>query len=87
MTVRFTNDILSRQTLFDLGNITETLAKTQQQLSSGKRITAPEDDPYGSGLLSRMSDGFFERIEDQCRARWTELFASEADENDVDRAA
>jgi flagellar hook-associated protein 3 FlgL len=49
MAIRFTNDILSRQTLFDLGNITDTLAKTQQQLSSGKRITAPEDDPYGSG--------------------------------------
>ena len=49
MAVRFTNDILSRQTLFDLGNITDKLSKTQQQLSSGKRITAPEDDPYGSG--------------------------------------
>jgi flagellar hook-associated protein 3 FlgL len=49
MAVRFTNDILSRQTLFDLGNITDKLAKTQAQLSSGKRITAPEDDPYGSG--------------------------------------
>jgi flagellar hook-associated protein 3 FlgL len=47
--VRFTNDILSRQTLFDLGNITEKLAKTQEQLSSGKRIGQPEDDPYGSG--------------------------------------
>jgi flagellar hook-associated protein 3 FlgL len=60
MAVRFTNDILSRQTLFDLGNITETLAKTQQQLSSGKRITAPEDDPYGSGravtLRNQLAD-------------------------------
>jgi flagellar hook-associated protein 3 FlgL len=49
MAVRFTNDILSRQTLFDLQGITDKLSKTQQQLSSGKRITAPEDDPYGSG--------------------------------------
>jgi flagellar hook-associated protein 3 FlgL len=49
MTIRFTNDILSRQTLFDLGNITDKLAKTQNELSSGKRISAPEDDPYGSG--------------------------------------
>ena len=47
--VRFTNDILSRQTLFDLGNITDTLAKTQNELSTGKRITKPEDDPYGAG--------------------------------------
>ena len=49
MSIRFTNDILSRQTLFDLQHITDTLSKTQAQLSSGKRITAPEDDPYGSG--------------------------------------
>jgi flagellar hook-associated protein 3 FlgL len=49
MAVRFTNDILSRQTLFDLQGITDKLSKTQQQLSSGKRITAAEDDPYGSG--------------------------------------
>jgi flagellar hook-associated protein 3 FlgL len=49
MSIRFTNDILSRQTLFDLQNITDKLSKTQAQLSSGKRITAPEDDPYGSG--------------------------------------
>jgi flagellar hook-associated protein 3 FlgL len=49
VSIRFTNDILSRQTLFDLEHITEKLSKTQAQLSSGKRITAPEDDPYGSG--------------------------------------
>jgi flagellar hook-associated protein 3 FlgL len=60
MAVRFTNDVLSRQTLFDLGNITEKLSKTQEQLSSGKRITAPEDDPYGSGravtLRNQLAD-------------------------------
>ena len=36
------------------------------------------DDPYGSGPLSRMSDGFFGRIEDQCRTRWAEVFAQPA---------
>ena len=46
------------------------------------------DDPYGSGLLSRMSDGFFERIEDQCRARWAEVFASDgSDGPQSDRSA
>jgi flagellar hook-associated protein 3 FlgL len=58
--VRFTNDILSRQTLFDLGNITDTLAKTQNELSTGKRITQPEDDPYGAGravsLRNQLAD-------------------------------
>ena len=58
--VRFTNDILSRQTLFDLGNITDTLAKTQNELSTGKRIQQPEDDPYGAGravsLRNQLAD-------------------------------
>jgi flagellar hook-associated protein 3 FlgL len=60
MTIRFTNDILSRQTLFDLGNVTESLSKWQQQLSSGKRINTAEDDPYGASqatsLHSRLAD-------------------------------
>jgi flagellar hook-associated protein 3 FlgL len=50
MAVRFTNDILSTQTLFNLGNITDALAKTQNEMSTGKRISSPEDDPYGAGL-------------------------------------
>ena len=43
--VRFTNDILSRQTLFDLGNITDTLAKTQNELSTGKQHPAARGRP------------------------------------------
>jgi flagellar hook-associated protein 3 FlgL len=50
MAVRFTNDILSTQTLFNLNNITDALAKTQNEMSTGKRISTPEDDPYGAGL-------------------------------------
>jgi flagellar hook-associated protein 3 FlgL len=60
MTVRFTNDILARQTLFDLGTASSSLVKAQQQLSSGKRINTAEDDPYGASqatsLHSRLAD-------------------------------
>ena len=45
MAVRFTNDILSTQTLFNLNNITDALAKTQNEMSTGKRISTPEDAP------------------------------------------
>jgi len=41
MSIRFTNDILSRQTLFDLGNITDKLSKTQNELSSASASTRP----------------------------------------------
>jgi flagellar hook-associated protein 3 FlgL len=54
MTIRFTNDILSRQTLFDLGNITTALTKSQNELSTGKRIQTAEDDPYGAGLATSL---------------------------------
>ena len=58
--MRFTNDLLARHTLFDLGNITERLATVQRQLSTGKRIGQPEDDPFGAGrsvfLRNELSD-------------------------------
>ena len=56
MSVRFTNDIMSRQTLFDLGNITQTLTKTQNELSTGKSISTPEDNPYGAGLATSLKN-------------------------------
>jgi flagellar hook-associated protein 3 FlgL len=56
MAVRFTNDIMARQTLFDLGNITQTLTKTQNELSTGKSISTPEDNPYGAGLATSLKN-------------------------------
>jgi flagellar hook-associated protein 3 FlgL len=47
--IRSTNDIMSRQTLFDLNQITDRLGQVQRQLSSGKQIMQPEDDPFGAG--------------------------------------
>jgi flagellar hook-associated protein 3 FlgL len=76
MSIRFTNDVLSRQTLFDLGNITDKLAKTQNELSSGKRINAPEDDPYGSGravsLRNELADVQQYQVNINDASAWTQ---------------
>jgi flagellar hook-associated protein 3 FlgL len=76
MSIRFTNDILSRQTLFDLGNITDKLSRTQRELSSGKRINAPEDDPYGSGravsLRNELADVQQYQVNINDASAWTQ---------------
>jgi flagellar hook-associated protein 3 FlgL len=79
MAVRFTNDILSRQTLFDLGNITDKLSKTQQQLSSGKRITAPEDDPYGSGRAVSLRNDLADTQQYQVNINDASAWAAQTD--------
>jgi flagellar hook-associated protein 3 FlgL len=79
MAVRFTNDILSRQTLFDLGNITDRLAKTQAQLSSGKRITAPEDDPYGSGRAVSLRNDLADTQQYQVNINDASAWAAQTD--------
>ena len=47
--MRATGSQVIRQTLFDLNHVTEQLAKDQRQLSGGKAINQPEDDPFGAG--------------------------------------
>jgi flagellar hook-associated protein 3 FlgL len=58
--MRVTQQTLARQTLFDLNSSTDRLASLQQQLSTGKQISKPEDDPYGTGralsLRGELSD-------------------------------
>jgi flagellar hook-associated protein 3 FlgL len=54
---RITNAMISRSVLTDINDISSRLAKTQQRLSSGKQITRPSDDPYGtSRALTLRSD-------------------------------
>jgi flagellar hook-associated protein 3 FlgL len=45
---RITQSMLSTTLLSDLSNITNQLARTQSKLSSGKEITKPSDDPFGT---------------------------------------
>jgi flagellar hook-associated protein 3 FlgL len=58
--MRATGNQIVRQTLFDLNKVTERLAKDQRQLSGGKAISQPEDDPFGAGraifLRGEISD-------------------------------
>ena len=57
MGVRITNQMISRSVLADLNDVSTRLAKTQEQMSSGKQITRPSDDPYGtSRALTLRSD-------------------------------
>jgi flagellar hook-associated protein 3 FlgL len=57
MSTRITNQIISRSVLADLNDVSSKLAKTQQRMSSGKQITRPSDDPYGtSRALTLRSD-------------------------------
>jgi flagellar hook-associated protein 3 FlgL len=57
MSTRVTNQMISRSVLSDLNEVSQRLSKTQQKMSSGKQITRPSDDPYGtSRALSLRSD-------------------------------
>jgi flagellar hook-associated protein 3 FlgL len=49
MSNRITNNMLSRSVLSDLNDIATKQAQTRRQMSSGKAITKPSDDPYAAG--------------------------------------
>jgi flagellar hook-associated protein 3 FlgL len=49
MSTRITNNMLSRSVLSDLNDIATKQAQTRRQMSSGKAITKPSDDPYAAG--------------------------------------
>jgi flagellar hook-associated protein 3 FlgL len=48
MSDRITNAMTSRTVLSDIQGVYSELAKTQARLSSGKQITKPSDDPFGT---------------------------------------
>jgi flagellar hook-associated protein 3 FlgL len=48
MTLRLSNQMLSRNTLTDLQRVSNDLYRTQRKMSSGKEITKPSDDPFGT---------------------------------------
>ncbi len=45
---RITQGMLATSLLSDLNNITNQMSKSQEQLSSGKQILQPSDDPFGT---------------------------------------
>ena len=48
MSMRLSNQMLARNTLADLNNVSNKLYDTQRKMSSGKEITRPSDDPFGT---------------------------------------
>jgi flagellar hook-associated protein 3 FlgL len=59
MNTRITTGMVQRSVLADLNSISMKLARTQQKASSGKEITRPSDNPFGTaqamGLRQAMS--------------------------------
>lgn len=45
---RVTNGMVSRSVLADIENVYSQLTQTQNELSSGKKLTKPSDDPFGT---------------------------------------
>ena len=52
---RITTQMIAQRSLADLTGAYGRLSKTQEQLSSGKRITNPSDDPYGAGHAVQLT--------------------------------
>ena len=48
MTMRLSNQMLARNTLAQLQDVSNDLYRTQRKMSSGKEITRPSDDPFGT---------------------------------------
>jgi flagellar hook-associated protein 3 FlgL len=51
MAIRITQNQISGNFQSNVQSIYSKLAKSQQQLSDGRRITAPSDDPFGAGQV------------------------------------
>lgn len=55
MTMRITEGMTNRVVLRDLGKTKASLTQLQRQISSGKRITRPSDDPFGTGRTLQLN--------------------------------
>ena len=55
MTQRITQSSTARLLLGDLSTAVDRLSRTQQKIASGKEITKPSDNPYGTLLAMAMA--------------------------------
>lgn len=59
------------------------LSATASMIDARRRFTAAfAGDPDGSAFAARFFDGFFDRVEQQCRGRWCEVFVRDEDAGD-----
>src|SRR5262245_56400554 len=55
MTMRITEGMTNRTVLQDIGETKARLTQINREISSGKRITRPSDDPFGTGRTLQLS--------------------------------
>jgi flagellar hook-associated protein 3 FlgL len=53
--MRITEGMTARTVLRDIGGAESRLTATQRQIASGKRITRPADDPFGTGRALQLN--------------------------------
>ena len=53
---RITTQMTTASVLSSINNVQDQMATTQQQLSTGKRINQPSDDPYGTSLAIQLKN-------------------------------
>jgi flagellar hook-associated protein 3 FlgL len=53
---RITTQMTAANVLANINNVQDQLATTQQQISTGKRINQPSDDPYGASLAIQLKN-------------------------------
>jgi flagellar hook-associated protein 3 FlgL len=54
---RITTQMTTANVLANINNVQDQMATTQQQISTGKRINQPSDDPYGASLAIQLKNG------------------------------
>lgn len=53
---RITTQMTTASVLASINNVQDQMATTQEQLSTGKRINQPSDDPYGASLAVQLKN-------------------------------
>jgi flagellar hook-associated protein 3 FlgL len=69
MSFRITNSMTTRMTLSDIENAAQRLSKSQERLSSGKQLTTPSDDPYGTVRALDLRSSLAENRQYQANVR------------------
>ena len=77
MSTRITQSMVSRNVLSDLQDVSNRLSQTQEKLSSGREITKPSDNPFGTSKALSLSNSLeatqqYERTVSDATA-WTNL--------------
>jgi flagellar hook-associated protein 3 FlgL len=54
VSTRITQNMMNTTLMYDLQNVSAQLAKSQQELSSGKSLTQPSDDPFAASQALKL---------------------------------